>query len=205
MLCFWFLILLSLLRVDYMVQVWYSRSRVNKRRGFLIHIGVWVIRLLYRFPSPRITPSIVEANLRITDDLDRLSGLRGLSNYASPWDLLLLYRTLKADEVGEKHGFVLTEADNLHRRFLFCMGAALAIFLLGIQSFIRLILLILGDFFRESVIASWNQNLPLRSYPWLVVITIVGLWASVKLYEVAIRMLELEGCLTASLAHSGSE
>jgi len=182
-----------------MAQVRYPCSARREQRKLLRHIRAMLIRLFCRFPSPQYNPSIVQANLSIAEDLERLSGLAGLSNLATPWDRLLIYRTLKNDQVGKRCKAVLSEASNLHRRFRFCMGMALAIFLLAVQSLIRLILLILGHFFPDSIITYWNMTLPI-DYPWLIVISIVGIWASVELRHVAIRMWELERYLTASLA-----
>ncbi|MAE40881.1 MAG: hypothetical protein CML07_08200 [Psychrobacter sp.] len=116
-----------------------------------------------------------------------------------PWDWPAIHRAFMVDEAREKGESVLTEADNLHRRFLFCMGVALAVFLLAVESLFRLILLLLGRTLRESVFTSWDNTLPPINHIWLVAITIFGLWASFELRQIAIRMWELETYLTVSL------
>ncbi len=182
-----------------MALVRYLRSAPAERRGFLRKIRAGTIRLLYHFSLPRFTSSNVHANLRIAEDLARLAGVDSLPALAGPWDGLVIYRTFVADRVGERGKAILTEADTFHRRFLFSMGVALAVYLLAIQALIRFILHFFGKAFHESIFTSWNQTLPAISPFWLAAITIFGLGASLELRQIAIRMWELERDLTESL------
>ena len=163
------------------------------------HRSIGAIRILYSFPSPRFTPSVVQANLTIAEDLERLAGGGGLSSLASPWDRLVIYRALVASRLGDRGKAILAEADILHRRFRFAMGVALAVFLVAIQSFFRLILVVLG-FFLDAIL-TWNSMLPSVSPILLLCITAIGLWASFELRRFAIRMWELERYLSSSLSN----
>lgn len=194
--------ILGLILASFNHIAWTRYPRLNQeyQGGFLGKLRRGMNLLLYHLPLPRSTDSIAEASLRIADDLVRLSRIGGLSSLADPLEWLSVYRTLVADEVGEKRKAVLTEADTLHRRCLFCTGVALAVYLTAIQALIRLILYLSGKAFVESIFTSWNKTLPLISPFWLAAITIFGLWASFELRQVAIRMWELERYLTASLA-----
>lgn len=154
------------------------------------------IRLPDRFPaSPSFARAIVEANLVVAQDLERLSGISGLSSFASPWDRLVIYRALKAGRVGDKGLSILVAADTYHRRCLFCMGMALALLLVAIQSLLRFLLLIL-----PCILGSWHSAFPPVSSSWLIVLGLFGVWASFELRQVAIRLWGLERYLTASLS-----
>lgn len=174
------------------------RKSIKKRKGILSKIWGWVICFFSPFLSPHFTPSIVDANLRIAQDLIRISGIGGASAYVNPLDWLVIYRVMKADYVGENCKLVLSEADTFHRRFRFSMGVSLALFLLAIQSILRLFLFCLETFY-ESIRTFINNAFPSINYFWLIVLIIFGLWSSFTLRKFAIQMWDLERYLTVSL------
>jgi len=91
-------------------------------------------------------------------------------------------------------------AESLNRQFRFSMGAALAILILSLQSLFRLAFLGLGTLLHP--ICLWYQTLPEINPIVLISITILGLWASFELRQVAIRSWEIERYLSASLTHT---
>ena len=189
---------LLLSSVNQMMQVRYYRLDLREAGGIFRQAWRRTIRFLYYFPSPRMTPQLVDANLRIAEDLERLAGLRGLSSQASPWDRLVIYRTLKADRIGESHKFALSEADACHRRFGFSMGVSLTIFLLSFQFLLRLVVYSFGIFCEP--VQNWYGTLPVIPLLVLALFAFLGFWASFELRQVAIRTWEIERYLTASLA-----
>ena len=155
-----------------------------------------IVIALYTLPQdscyqPQINRFIAEGNLKITDDLSDLAHLQGLSILEIPWDRLVIYRTIIADWMGEKGKYILTEAESVHRRFLFSLGVAMALSLLTLQSLIRLIL----------CISPLCNSLPSCPLGLLVLITLLGELTSFRLRVVAGRWWEEELILTVSLAH----
>jgi hypothetical protein len=153
------------------------------------NIALWLIGFMHWLPQFRVNASVVANNLRIAQDLDELVRLQGLSSLDIPWDRLVIYRTIMAGRVGEKGKTILTEADSIHRRFLFALGVAMALFLLAFQSLIRLIL----------SMTPWNASLPHIPVIWLVVIAFLAGLTSYSLRIVAGRWWEQELILTSSL------
>jgi hypothetical protein len=161
-------------------------KNIKNRKGKILKGVLWVIHGL---PEPRSHPSLVETKLRIAEDLQKYSGLQGLSLFETAWDWLVLYRTIMTDRVSDRGRFILTEADSIHRRFLFCQGVALAFLLVAVQTLIRFVLL--------SV--PLNNPFTSNNHFWLVVITSLGAFASFCLRNVAGRLWEHELILTTSL------
>lgn len=185
--------------LNYRAQVGYlgAAGRLPEHRAGRI----WERVKSFFYPQPirRFSPQMVRGIVRISNELERLSGQVGLSDLIDPWDWPVVYRTFMADRVGEENRSVLTEAETLRRRFLFAMGVSLALYLLGMQSLLRIFLYDVGAFVK-SVRAFSESSFPSIGPLNLVVITVLGLWASYLLRQVAIRMWELERYLTASLA-----
>ena len=199
----------------------YTRLSTVEAGGRLGQIWAQLLRLVYRFPSARLNESLVDANLRIADDLVQITGLHGLSSLTNPWEYLDIYRALVEDKAGKDHQTVLLESENLHRKFLFSMGVALALFFLVLQALLRVILFYIPQVsgliislglrlfqFPKTItdipenIEQWYVSLPTIDLLVLFVIIILGLLASLQLREIAIRMWELERYLTTSLTHS---
>ena len=151
---------------------------------------MWVLRIFHGLPEPHSNPSIVEAKLRIAEDLHRYTGIQSLSLIATSWDWLVLYRIIMAERLGNLGRAILMEAAGIHRRFLFSQGVALVFLLLASQSIIRIIVLLtpINDFF------------PSISPPSLVVITVFGAFTSFGLRIIAGNWWEEEFLLTCSLA-----
>ena len=74
---------LLLSSVNQMMQVRYYRLDLREAGGIFRQAWRRTIRFLYYFPSPRMTPQLVDANLRIAEDLERLAGLRACKNIIS--------------------------------------------------------------------------------------------------------------------------
>jgi hypothetical protein len=161
------------------------RPQALQRKEKVLTGLLWVFHGL---PEPRSNPSIVEAKLKMAEALEKYSGLQGLSLIETPWDWLVLYRTFMAGRVGDRGKHILMEADFIHRRFLFSQGVALAFFLLAVQSFIRLLILL----------TPLNDSFPSIGLPWLVVIILLGASTSFGLRQVAGRWWEEELFLTSS-------
>ena len=162
------------------------RPQAIRQERRALRVLLWVFHAL---PDLRFNRSTVEAHLKITEDLTRYSGLQRLSLYESPWDRLVLYRTVMADRVGERGRTILTEADAVHRRFLFSQGVALAFLLLAVQALLRLFLLL----------TSSDSFFPSAKPFWLVVIVAIGVSASFGLRIAAGRWWEYEFLLTSAL------
>jgi hypothetical protein len=102
---------------------------------------VGLLWLLHWIPEPRIDRVLfAEANTRMATRLSRLAGPLGLSSVETPWDWLLLFRTVIQDHLGKKAKSILELADAIHRRFLFSQGVALVCVLLAVQALGRLII-----------------------------------------------------------------
>jgi hypothetical protein len=164
------------------------RGRTLKTRKDMVL--QWLLWIPHGLPEPRSNASTVEGSLRMAEDLQGYSGLQGLSLFETPWDWLVLYRIVMTDRVGDQGRSILTEADSIHRRFLFCQAVAFAFFLVATQSFIRYLLL-------DTCL---NNLFPSISPLGLVVITLLGGFTSFGLRNVAGRWWEHELVLTSSIS-----
>ena len=173
-----------------------ARARARDHRGARSTLAAW----LWPVPAPRITPEMVEVNLKINDEVGRLIGIPGLSRLTTPWEFLVLYRTLMVDRVGDKAKTVLSEADAFHRRFRFCVGTSLALSLVALQAATRLGLAVLQALGRLAGLGTWTCDGPaagLATWPcplpgvsvWLLLVLIaVATLSSAVLRQIAVHM-----------------
>jgi len=195
------------------VERWLARIRA---RGTLTHptgFTGW-IGWLGPFPAPRVTPEMVEVNLRINEEVGRLIGVPGMARLVTPWEFLVLYRTLMAQRLGKAAKSLLAEAEAFHRRFRFCSGVSLACVVVVVQAAVRLILGII-----QGVARTYGYCMPagppklspevIRVLPcplydvslwFLLALMLFGTIAAVGLRHVGNHMWELERYLTFSLS-----
>ena len=196
-----------------MAIVRYRRASGIRKRTLPIRILTGVKRAIFVFSSPGISPSMLEANLKIEEGLEKISKDIGLpilkDRSVLPADRPVAYRRLVTGRVGHIGEYISLHADYYHKRFLFSIGMAVALLILSIQSLLRLVADVLDAIDSTSQVIgllsfSNNQWLPIKpdwfmAPHWSIVISIVGLLIGFELRQVAIRMWELERYLTASL------
>jgi hypothetical protein len=190
--------------IGQIIASWVDKAwaRYN-RQDRLANLRRVLMKLFCSAPPHRLQASVIEASLRITQDLEQLSHSGGLSNKVAPWDRLTIYRALKVDQLGPKVQVAVAEAENFQRGFLFSIGMAVAIRLVAVQSLIRFAILA-GFSFVQLRSFSWYHiwqatSSLLTGSVWLVILSILCFWASDQLRQIGIRMWEGEIYLTASL------
>jgi len=173
-------------------------SKLRERLTF------WPLRFCCGIPVPVDNEATVEGHLRMSQDLTRYAGLPGLSALETPWDRLSLYRTVMTDRLGKGASAILSEADAIHRRFLFAVGVALALFLVALQSG----LLALSSLHGVRPFSVWIAQLGLPHLDQrlaLFLLATLGILASILLRRVAGRLWEQELLLTCSLTRIDPE
>lgn len=135
----------------------------------------------------------VRQSLRLQDDIENL-GLPRLSITVNRWANLAIYRALIAERLGYPAVLVLREAETVHRRRLFAIGAASAMMLVAFQAGARMIFVRL---FAEGA-ATLFGSCPTLSYTSLTAILLVSGALSITLRYVAGRFWEIEFLLTCS-------
>jgi len=178
-------------------------QRPLRGRGVVRPLLSVLIRTLYSFFTPQASAATVEMNLAISEQLEEFSGVSGLSSSASPWDRLAIYRVLAAARLGDQVKPVVTEADDLHRRFLSTMGLASALLLLAAQAAARLFLFVLSEAWRAlflpGQVPDLSSKLPPIHPAVMGAVCLAAAIASWSLREFALRAWELERYLTFSL------
>ncbi len=168
----------------------YERNKLSKT-GKRFGIFTKILDLIFTFAASRKPKVVVKmtTNLKanIYDNIhnlpDRLSApIDGLSRLCS-WEWLQMCRTLLANYTGEKHKAILAEAERLHRRFLFSMGVALALFLVAFQALLRFIIFALGNFW--DFLNQWCNTLPNVNPFLLIIIAVLGFWSSSEMRRIA--------------------
>lgn len=153
----------------------------NKRKidGGVGSNGLWRQMILYLsmiplvlfwIPDPKLSTranrSIIEANLRISEDLETFGGLQGQVVARSQWDLLSTYRAVMSGRVGEVGRPIVAELEAMHRRVLFALGVSAALLILAVVAvskiFLPFALLQFG----------WSPQPPEIGFPSLLAIAI---------------------------------
>lgn len=196
-----------------MAFVRYLRTSGIRERRLPVRILTGLTRAIFVFSSPRINPPIVKANLKIEEGLEKISREIGLPVLADPnvlpADRAVAFRNFVSGRVGQIGEGVILQADYYHKRFLFSIGMAVALLIFSIQMVLRLVV----DFYNAissmsqlmSLVNCWNNECPSMVPDWFIaphgaiIISVVGVWVSFELRQVAFRMWELERYLTASL------
>jgi hypothetical protein len=177
----------------------YDRNRARRIAGYSMSPVLWFVWLLHWIPRPKQSRETVEGNLRIQEGLDSYGGFPGLTQFLSSWDRPATYRVVILDQFPEAGKLMLKEADSATRRRLFALGVALAVMLLVIQAFARLLLMWMAHIGATAFLFGWVSVLPLGRPEALWAIVILGLLVSFALRRAAGRFWEYELLLTCSL------
>lgn len=160
----------------------------------------WFLWLFHSLPLPTVDIAMVEQRLRFAERLAKL-GVHGLSRVPqTPWGELAAFRTLMSGRIHDFDRGVLAEANVVHTRLQFALGVGLAVLLVALQCFARVLVRMPPEMGLDwGAIASFDGQLQDISTSFLLAVAILGLAVSFGLRRVAGQWLDYEMFLTNSL------